>query len=235
MNSLVLLLSFLFISILFGRAVQVVREDQRVAVFRRGRYHRILNPGIGFLIPFIETPLRINLDQSIPRWRMLSSNYVDKAVREYIHSTESEDKYRRNLQESLIETFKKIITFMKPDHDLGIKNVHLRGLIRLIAGIVLTASFVFIAGSGFSLYDKLDIPDLGLGEDDILFIILFGIPWLLAVFSSAQLLWGLVELTMEKSWNEISSTTRLLLMVFIGMPLGIIVIAGIFYIAIWGS
>ena len=68
-----------------------------------------------------------------------------------------------------------------------------------------------------------------------LLIILFGIPWLLAVFSSAQLLWGLVELTMEKSWNEISSTTRLLLMVFIGIPLGIIVIAGIIYIAIWGS
>jgi hypothetical protein len=120
---------------------------------------------------------------------------------------------------------------MNPSYDLGIKNVRFRGFTRMIMGILLTLVLVFLTIGGASIYGRLDVPEHGEGTDNLYFILLIGLPGLLAIFVSIHLLWGIVELSMNRSWDQISSSARLLLIMFVGVPQGVLLMASILYLA----
>ncbi len=61
-GSLILALVIVIVLVLFlNAAIRVVREYERVVVFRLGRVIGVKGPGIVFLIPFIDRPVKVDL------------------------------------------------------------------------------------------------------------------------------------------------------------------------------
>ena len=141
--------------------------------------------------------------------------------------------FEKSFQENLDKIIRNIKIFMSPDFDLGIRNVRIRGIIRIIVGILLTTVFVFLTIGGAHIYDRLGLRNLENepGDPGLYGFLLLALPVLSTLFASIHLLWGIVELLMNKSWNQISSSIRLLLILFIGVPLGVLLIASIIYLA----
>lgn len=108
---------------------------------------------------------------------------------------------------------------MNPDYDLGIENIRLRGLIRSGIGITLPTLLGLITmvcawiydASGFSTFEYHDEPAISLDE------IIVGLPFILTIFSSIHLLWDIVELSVNRTWNEISSGVRWVILPVIGI------------------
>jgi regulator of protease activity HflC (stomatin/prohibitin superfamily) len=66
----------IIIIILLGQSIRTVRPTSRGLIERFGRYNRFANPGIVFLIPFIEHLIRINITE----------NMIDAGLQEIITS-----------------------------------------------------------------------------------------------------------------------------------------------------
>lgn len=64
---------FISITILVITITKVLKESERLIVFRSGMFHRISGPGIVFLIPGVETAEKIDLENSVPNWLALSN------------------------------------------------------------------------------------------------------------------------------------------------------------------
>jgi regulator of protease activity HflC (stomatin/prohibitin superfamily) len=60
-NAIVFALFLLFVVIIFGMAVKIVREYQRLVVFRLGRSVGQKGPGVVFLIPLVDRPVLVDL------------------------------------------------------------------------------------------------------------------------------------------------------------------------------
>jgi regulator of protease activity HflC (stomatin/prohibitin superfamily) len=58
-------LGFIVVVVLLARSVRTVRPTSRGLVERFGRYKRFANPGIVFLVPFIERLIRVNITESM--------------------------------------------------------------------------------------------------------------------------------------------------------------------------
>lgn len=212
---------------------RIVPEYRRIAVYRLGHFIGQKGPGVVYLIPIVDRGHSIDLRDKASKMQpyqhtVLGKNGEPKTV---VDAGGKYIKHGNGFQKNLDEVFKRIKTFMNPDYDLGIKNMRFRGLVRIMMGIFLTTVFVFLTIGGASIYDKLDVPKHEEGEENWSFILLIGLPGLSAFFVSMHVLWGVVELLMKKSWNQISSSIRLLLLFFVGVPLGILLIASIIYLA----
>jgi len=70
------ILGFIVIFILLPMSIRTVRPTSRGLIERFGRYNRFANPGIVFLIPFIERLIRINITE----------NMIDAGLQEIITS-----------------------------------------------------------------------------------------------------------------------------------------------------
>ena len=58
-------LFLLFVAVILSMAIKVVREYQRLVVFRLGRSIGQKGPGIVFLIPFIDRPILVDQAMAI--------------------------------------------------------------------------------------------------------------------------------------------------------------------------
>jgi regulator of protease activity HflC (stomatin/prohibitin superfamily) len=58
--------------LLFARSLRVVREPERLLVFRLGRLRQVAGPGLVWLVPWVDRGLRVNLDEAVPHWRSLA-------------------------------------------------------------------------------------------------------------------------------------------------------------------
>ncbi len=70
------ILGFIVIFILLPRSIRTVRPTSRGLIERFGRYNRFANPGIVFLVPFIERLIRVNITE----------NMIDAGLQEIITS-----------------------------------------------------------------------------------------------------------------------------------------------------
>jgi len=70
------ILGFIIIVILLSRSIRTVRPTSRGLIERFGRYNRFANPGIVFLVPFIERLIRVNTTE----------NMIDAGLQEIITS-----------------------------------------------------------------------------------------------------------------------------------------------------
>ncbi len=52
--------------------VRVVGESQRIAIMRLGQYVGVRGPGVVWVLPFLDSVTRIDLDRDFPNWRGLS-------------------------------------------------------------------------------------------------------------------------------------------------------------------
>src|SRR5271157_3949049 len=72
----VIVLAVILVIWLLGQSIRTVRPTSRGLIERLGRYNRFANPGIIFLIPFIEHLVRVNITE----------NMIDAGLQEIITS-----------------------------------------------------------------------------------------------------------------------------------------------------
>jgi regulator of protease activity HflC (stomatin/prohibitin superfamily) len=67
--------------VFFVSSIRILKESQRAAVFRLGRFVGVGGPGIVFLIPIVERVKVVDLNKRVPEWRQLSANELDERVK----------------------------------------------------------------------------------------------------------------------------------------------------------
>ncbi len=65
-------------------AMKIVREDERVAIFRLGHFFSIVGPGLIFLIPVVDKGVKVNLSENIPGWQGLSKGELDEKIKTFV-------------------------------------------------------------------------------------------------------------------------------------------------------
>jgi regulator of protease activity HflC (stomatin/prohibitin superfamily) len=73
---IVIIIAAIFVIWLLGQSIRTVRPTSRGLIERFGKYNRFANPGIIFLIPFIERLVRVNITE----------NMIDAGLQEIITS-----------------------------------------------------------------------------------------------------------------------------------------------------
>ena len=74
-------LFIIFLIIILSKAIKIVREDQRLAIFRLGRFFTISGPGLVLVIPIVDKGLKVNLPENIPGWQGYSKDELDEKIR----------------------------------------------------------------------------------------------------------------------------------------------------------
>ena len=64
----------------YASSIRVLKEDERLAVFRLGRQVGVRGPGRVFLLPIIDKGIRVNLAESIAGWRGMSKSELEKRI-----------------------------------------------------------------------------------------------------------------------------------------------------------
>jgi regulator of protease activity HflC (stomatin/prohibitin superfamily) len=76
-----LIMLFILIS-----SLKVVKEYERIAVFRLGHFIKITGPGIVLIIPFCDKIVKVNLNKTIPEWQSISKDEIDQKVKNIVLS-----------------------------------------------------------------------------------------------------------------------------------------------------
>jgi len=63
------------------QSLKILREDERMVVFRLGRFLRVMGPGWVWVIPFIDKGVKVNLNKDIPGWQVLSKTELEERIR----------------------------------------------------------------------------------------------------------------------------------------------------------
>ena len=71
----------LIIAVLIGFSVRLVGPEQRGAVFRLGRFERVVGPGITFIVPTVDRLFKVDLHARVPDWQELSTERLNHLVR----------------------------------------------------------------------------------------------------------------------------------------------------------
>ena len=82
MGSLLLLVIILIF--ILARALKIVREEQRLAIFRLGRLFTIAGPGLVLLLPVVDKGVKLNLQENIPGWQGYSKSELDEKIRAFV-------------------------------------------------------------------------------------------------------------------------------------------------------
>ncbi len=64
--------ALLVVTLLF-LSVKVVGKHERVGIMRLGRFAGVRGPGVVWVLPFLDTVTRVNLDREIQGWQSLSA------------------------------------------------------------------------------------------------------------------------------------------------------------------
>ena len=67
--------------IIAAKSMAVVKETERLVVFRLGKLLRVDGSGLALLIPFVDKAVKVNIE-TIPKWRRLSKKELDEKVLE---------------------------------------------------------------------------------------------------------------------------------------------------------
>ncbi len=79
-----LIIFAVLVIIILARALKIVREDERVAIFRLGRFFSVGGPGLVFLIPVVDKGVKVNLSENIPGWKGLSKAELDEKIKIFV-------------------------------------------------------------------------------------------------------------------------------------------------------
>jgi regulator of protease activity HflC (stomatin/prohibitin superfamily) len=89
----IFVLPLLFV-LFFINGVYRIRDYERFAVFRAGRFFRVMGPGWVFLIPLVDKKKRINLNRHIPGWNRMSREELAVKVRAFALETMPRNRAR---------------------------------------------------------------------------------------------------------------------------------------------
>jgi len=66
--------------------IRIAQEGERLVVFRLGRFHRILGPGLNLIIWGVEMPRRVELNTVVPDWQSLSEEELSARIEQMARS-----------------------------------------------------------------------------------------------------------------------------------------------------
>jgi regulator of protease activity HflC (stomatin/prohibitin superfamily) len=70
--------------VLVAGSVRAVRETERLAILRLGRFVGLRGPGVVWTFPFVDKAIRVDLDREVPRWRSLSDEELRQEVERWL-------------------------------------------------------------------------------------------------------------------------------------------------------
>jgi regulator of protease activity HflC (stomatin/prohibitin superfamily) len=79
-----LLILIILLIIILVKALKIVKEDQRLAIFRLGRLFTIAGPGLVLLIPGVDKGVKVSLPEHIPGWQGYSKSELDEKLRTFV-------------------------------------------------------------------------------------------------------------------------------------------------------
>ena len=79
-----ILIFIILLIIILAKGIKIVREDQRLAIFRLGRLFTIAGPGLVLLIPVVDKAVKVNLQENIPGWQGYSKSELDEKLRTFV-------------------------------------------------------------------------------------------------------------------------------------------------------
>ncbi|MCI5124928.1 MAG: hypothetical protein D3925_10730, partial [Candidatus Electrothrix sp. AR5] len=89
------LIPLILIALVLSRSFVRIKADEVAAVFRAGKFIRVLGPGGRYmLLPFLDTYRVVNLKEKIPEWRGLSKKKLKERVKEIAGATENRSPQR---------------------------------------------------------------------------------------------------------------------------------------------
>ena len=62
-------------------SIRIINEQERIVVFRLGRFERIKGPGLVIIIPFVDKGVTVNLSEKIPGWETLSNEELEEKIK----------------------------------------------------------------------------------------------------------------------------------------------------------
>ena len=71
-----------------------LKEDERIVVYRLGRFHRVAGPGLVMVLPIVELGAKVNLTLYMPGWRGLPAGELNERVRQLVMNA-SESDFKR--------------------------------------------------------------------------------------------------------------------------------------------
>jgi regulator of protease activity HflC (stomatin/prohibitin superfamily) len=81
-----LMIYIIFIVFLISSAIKIVRENERIAIFRLGHLYKIVGPGLVLSIPIVDKIIRINLDKTVPNWNVISKDDLNDKIKKIVLS-----------------------------------------------------------------------------------------------------------------------------------------------------
>ena len=73
--------------IISAKAMKIVREDERLAIFRLGRFLKVAGPGLVVLVPLVDKSVKVNLPEKVPGWQGLSWAELDEKIKSIVLQT----------------------------------------------------------------------------------------------------------------------------------------------------
>jgi regulator of protease activity HflC (stomatin/prohibitin superfamily) len=74
--------------LILSQSLLIVKDRQRVAIFRMGQLHRIVGPGIVVQFPVLDKSMRVNLDEAVPDWQTLSKVELTERIKSLFRAGE---------------------------------------------------------------------------------------------------------------------------------------------------
>jgi len=82
MNEIIAVVFVIFVFLYQG--VKVIQKNERAVLFRLGRFHGVLRPGIRFIMAGVDKVCLVNLPKHVPEWQSLSPEQLDQRVKDLV-------------------------------------------------------------------------------------------------------------------------------------------------------
>ena len=83
-----------FIAMIVFLSMKILKQDERMVVFRLGRFLKVAGPGLVWLIPAIDKGTKVNLSKDFLGWQAWSQIELEEKIKASILDKTGEDKGR---------------------------------------------------------------------------------------------------------------------------------------------
>ena len=80
------ILPIVFVLYILLSWIKILKEYERIAIFRLGTFIRVAGPGIVWVLSPMDKGIRINLNEIIPGWQGYSPFELEEKIKEYVLS-----------------------------------------------------------------------------------------------------------------------------------------------------
>ena len=94
MEIIPVLLILLVLIVVIPRGVVLVKESQRLVVYRHGKFNTVLGPGIVIVIPVVDKPILVNMSKHVPDWQSMNEHDICERLKMLTSFDPDPSKYK---------------------------------------------------------------------------------------------------------------------------------------------